>query len=68
MAYKCRVNRFLILRNSCICTKFTPLPISEDSLLTGILEKTNESYAIAKIAGIKLFESLKNNINSIQFP
>jgi GDP-L-fucose synthase len=51
------VQRLLFLGSSCIYPKFTEQPIREDSLLTGTLEPTNEPYAIAKIAGIKLCES-----------
>jgi GDP-L-fucose synthase len=51
------VQRLLFLGSSCIYPKFAKQPILEDSLLTGTLEPTNEPYAIAKIAGIKLCES-----------
>ena len=51
------VQRLLFLGSSCIYPKFAEQPIREDSLLTGVLEPTNEPYAIAKIAGIKLCES-----------
>ena len=51
------VQHLLFLGSSCIYPKFAEQPIQEDSLLTGILESTNEPYAIAKIAGIKLCES-----------
>jgi GDP-L-fucose synthase len=51
------VQRLLFLGSSCIYPKFAEQPIREDSLLTGTLESTNEPYAIAKIAGIKLCES-----------
>ena len=47
------------LGSSCIYPKFAHQPISEESLLSGPLEPTNDSYAIAKIAGIKLCESLR---------
>src|SRR5471030_3509424 len=46
------VDRLLFLGSSCIYPKFAPQPISEDSLLTGPLEPTNDAYAIAKIAGV----------------
>ena len=59
MAWKYNVKRFLFLGSSCIYPKFASQPISEESLLTGGLETTNQSYAIAKIAGIKLCESLR---------
>ena len=53
------VDRLLFLGSSCIYPKFAEQPIREDSLLTGALEPTNEWYAIAKIAGIKLAESYR---------
>ena len=53
------VKRLLFLGSSCIYPKFSQQPICEESLLTGSLEPTNEWYAIAKIAGIKLCESLR---------
>ena len=53
------VRRLIFLGSSCIYPKFAPQPIKEEYLLTGLLESTNESYAIAKIAGIKLCESLR---------
>ena len=53
------VKRFVFLGSSCIYPKFAKQPIVEESLLTGELEKTNEPYAIAKISGIKLCESLR---------
>ena len=56
-AYRAGVMRLLFLGSSCIYPKFAPPPMSEESLLTGGLEPTNEPYAIAKIAGIKLCES-----------
>ena len=53
------VKRFLFLGSSCIYPKYAKQPIKEEELLTGELEKTNECYAIAKISGIKLCESLR---------
>ncbi len=53
-AFRAGVKRLLFLGSSCIYPKLAPQPISEDSLLTGPLEPTNEAYAIAKIAGLKL--------------
>ena len=53
-----KVKRTIFLGTSCIYPKFAKNPISESSLLTGELEKTNQCYAIAKIAGIKLSEAL----------
>jgi GDP-L-fucose synthase len=51
------VHRLLFLGSSCIYPRQAPQPMREDALLTGVLESTNEPYAIAKIAGIKLCES-----------
>lgn len=56
-AFRSGVKKLLFLGSSCIYPKFAPQPMQEDSLLTGLLEPTNEPYAIAKIAGIKLCES-----------
>jgi GDP-L-fucose synthase len=53
-AYRHGVKRLLFLGSSCIYPKLAPQPMSEDSLLTGPLESTNEAYAIAKITGLKL--------------
>ena len=53
-AFSSGVKRLLFLGSSCIYPKLAPQPMSEDALLTGKLEPTNEPYAIAKIAGIKL--------------
>ena len=53
-AYKCRVKKLLFLGSSCIYPKFAPQPMKEEHLLTGVLEPTNEPYAIAKIAGVKM--------------
>ena len=58
-AWRSGVKRLLFLGSSCIYPKFAEQPIKEESLLTGELESTNEWYAIAKIAGIKLCESLR---------
>lgn len=55
-AYKSDVGRLLFLGSSCIYPREAPQPIQENSLLTGPLEATNEAYAIAKIAGLKLCE------------
>ena len=55
-----KVKRFLFLGSSCIYPKLASQPLKEEYLLSGTLEKTNESYAIAKIAGIKLCTALKN--------
>lgn len=56
-AYRAGVRKLLFLGSSCIYPKFAPQPMPETSLLTGTLESTNEPYAVAKIAGIKLCES-----------
>jgi GDP-L-fucose synthase len=56
-AHAAGTRRFLFLGSSCIYPKLAPQPMPEDCLLTGPLEATNEPYAIAKIAGIKLCES-----------
>ena len=58
-AWRSGVKRLLFLGSSCIYPKFADQPIKEESLLSGGLEATNMSYAIAKIAGIKLCESLR---------
>ena len=55
-----RVRRLCFLGSSCIYPKLASQPIQEEALLTGPLESTNEPYAIAKIAGIKLVEALRN--------
>lgn len=56
-AYLNSVKKLLLLGSVCIYPKFAPEPVGENSLLTGILEPTNEPYAIAKIAGIKMCQS-----------
>jgi GDP-L-fucose synthase len=56
-AYESGVRKLLFLGSSCIYPKFAPQPIPETALLTGPLEPTNEAYAIAKIAGIKLCQA-----------
>ena len=56
-AHASGVQRLLFLGSSCIYPRLAPQPMKEDALLTGTLEPTNEPYAIAKIAGIKLCES-----------
>jgi GDP-L-fucose synthase len=58
-AHQCDVNRILFLGSSCIYPKLAPQPIVEEALLTGPLEPTNEWYAIAKIAGIKLCQAYR---------
>lgn len=56
-AYQYKAEKLLFLGSSCIYPKLAAQPIKEDSLLSGYLEKTNEAYAIAKIAGIKLCQA-----------
>jgi len=56
-AYKNEITKLLFLGSSCIYPKLAPQPLKETDLLTGLLETTNEPYAIAKIAGIKLCET-----------
>ncbi len=57
--YVHKVKKLLFLGSSCIYPKLAPQPLKEESLLSGYLEETNEPYAIAKIAGIKLCESYR---------
>ena len=59
-AYVHKVDKLLFLGSSCIYPKLAPQPIKEEYLLTGLLESTNEPYAIAKIAGIKLCEAYRD--------
>ncbi|MBK7853038.1 MAG: GDP-L-fucose synthase [Bacteroidetes bacterium] len=59
-AYKCGVTKLLFLGSSCIYPKASPQPMKEEYLLSGYLEQTNEPYAIAKIAGIKLCEAYRD--------
>jgi len=58
-AWKNKVEKLIFLGSSCIYPKLATQPLTEESLLTGFLEPTNEPYAIAKIAGLKLCESLR---------
>ena len=58
-AFETGVEKLLFLGSSCIYPKFAPQPIREDALLTGPLEPTNEWYAVAKIAGIKLCQAYR---------
>ena len=58
-AYKCGVKKLLFLGSSCIYPKFATQPITEDQLMTGPLEETNDAYAIAKIAGIKWWQTYR---------
>lgn len=59
-SHKHGVKKLMFLGSSCIYPKLAPQPLTEDSLLTGLLEHTNEPYAIAKIAGIKLCEAYRD--------
>ena len=65
-AYENKVKRLLFLGSTCIYPKAVEQPMREDALLTGVLEPTNEPYALAKIAGIKLCESY-NRQHGIDF-
>jgi len=58
-SFRCGVKKLLFLGSSCIYPKLAPQPMKEDALLTGLLESTNEPYAIAKIAGIKLCQAYR---------
>jgi len=58
------VEKLMFLGSSCIYPKLAPQPLREDSMLTGPLEPTNEPYAIANIAGIKLVEAYRNQFGS----
>jgi GDP-L-fucose synthase len=58
-AYKNEVKKLMFLGSSCIYPKLAPQPLKEDYLLTGLLEETNEPYAIAKIAGIKMCDAYR---------
>jgi len=59
-SYKAEVKKLLFLGSSCIYPKMAPQPLKEEYLLTGLLEPTNEPYAIAKIAGIKMCEAYRD--------
>lgn len=59
-AYEANVKKLLFLGSSCIYPKMAPQPLKEEYLLSGYLERTNEPYAIAKIAGIKLCEAYRD--------
>lgn len=59
-AFSARIEKVIFLGSSCIYPKFAPQPIPESALLTGELEPTNEAYAIAKIAGVKLISAYRN--------
>jgi len=59
LAYKTGVKKLMFLGSSCIYPKLAPQPLKEEYLLTGLLEETNEPYAIAKIAGIKMCDAYR---------
>ena len=63
-AYLCGINNLIFLGSSCVYPKMCKQPIKEKYLLNGELEKTNEAYAIAKIAGIKMCESYNFQYNT----
>lgn len=63
-AYESNVEKLLFLGSSCIYPRDCPQPMKEEYLLTGLLEATNEPYAIAKIAGIKLCQSFNRQYNT----
>lgn len=62
-AHENNVGKFIFLGSSCIYPKFSKQPIKEEYLLTSSLEPTNEWYAIAKISGVKLIESIRKQFN-----
>jgi GDP-L-fucose synthase len=62
-AHRNNAKKLIFLGSSCIYPKLAQQPLTEDSLLTGPLEPTNEGYAIAKIAGVKLCQHIKNQYN-----
>jgi GDP-L-fucose synthase len=63
-AHENGAEKLMFLGSSCIYPKLAPQPLREDSMLTGLLEPTNEPYAIAKIAGIKMVEAYRNQYGS----
>ena len=65
-AFMSGVKKLLFLGSSCIYPKLAPQPMAENALLTGLLESTNEPYAVAKIAGIKLCESYNRQYGQSQ--
>lgn len=62
-AYSSKVKKLMFLGSSCIYPKMAPQPLKEEYLLTGLLEPTNEPYAIAKIAGIKMCDAYRDQYN-----
>ena len=63
-AFRARVEKLIFLGSSCIYPKFAPQPITEESLLSGHLEPTNQWYAVAKIAGIKLCQAYRKQYSA----
>ncbi|QGQ94350.1 GDP-L-fucose synthase [Paenibacillus psychroresistens] len=63
-AYRTNVKKLMFLGSTCIYPKFAPQPLKEEYLLTGALEPTNEPYAVAKIAGIRLCQSYNRQYGS----
>lgn len=63
-AHVAGTRKLMFFGSSCIYPKFAPQPLREDSLLTGVLEPTNEPYAIAKIAGLKMAEAYRRQYGS----
>ncbi len=63
-AHRVGVRKVLVLGSSCIYPKHAPQPLAEESLLTGPLEATNEAYAVAKIAGLKLAEAYRKQYSA----
>ena len=64
LSWETKVKKLLFLGSSCIYPKFCPQPIREEALLTGLLEPTNEAYAIAKIAGIEMCQAYNKQYNT----
>ena len=62
-AHELDIPKFIFLGSSCIYPKMAPQPLKEEYLLTGLLEETNQWYAIAKISGVKLIEALREQYN-----
>ena len=63
IAHELKISKFIFLGSSCIYPKFSKQPIKEDYLLTDTLEPTNQWYAIAKISGVMLIDSLRKQYN-----
>ncbi len=62
-SYKAGVKKLMFLGSTCIYPKMAPQPLKEEYLLTGLLEETNEPYAIAKISGIKMCDAYRDQYN-----